>query len=152
MAKHDWDKIKNEFILARSEALRPSLKSLASKYDVNLCYMRRKAAKGDWRLESKLFLSKFRQEQAQLLNKTVEELALESKQDIHLYPIGDKVSKADLAAWLGFHLTNYTTHAKNTKSAPEEYINKLAKPKGEQWKELEIVKGRGNKKYFVRVK
>ena len=78
--KHDWIKIKDEYISAKSEALRTSLDSLATKYGISQNYLRTKSATDNWRLDAYLFISKIRKETARLLNKSVEEIALENYQ------------------------------------------------------------------------
>jgi len=73
-------------------------------------------------------------------------IATETKQDIHLYPIGAKLSILELSNHLGFHHRNYSTQAKAKGLTTEQYVNHLASAKGEQWKELI----EGTTKYFVR--
>lgn len=58
MAKpqYDWDKIRKEYIEAKSDNLRPTLKELSEKYQVSMNYISKKASVENWKEKAKKFL------------------------------------------------------------------------------------------------
>lgn len=55
VAKHNWQQIKNDYVLA-SEEKRPTLEQLAEKYNCSPSHLREKAAKENWKIEAERYL------------------------------------------------------------------------------------------------
>ncbi|WP_144050206.1 hypothetical protein [Synechococcus sp. PCC 7502] len=55
----------------------------------------------------------------------------------HPYPIGAEIRLKDLAEYLGFDRVNYSTKAKKQGISQEDYINNIARDRGEVWKRVE---------------
>jgi transposase InsO family protein len=54
--RHNWQQIKNDYVLASSEKLRPTLEQLAAKYNCSPSHLREKAAKENWKVEAERYL------------------------------------------------------------------------------------------------
>ncbi|GEM_PF-1178282 len=77
MAKHDWAKIKAEYVESGSQAERPTLEELAQKYGVNASNLRSRAAKENWATESNIFTAKIQQKREAIVEDRINELASE---------------------------------------------------------------------------
>jgi hypothetical protein len=53
--KHNWQKISREYIEADSDAVRPTLKDLASKYKVSFGYIQQVSQRDGWVKQSKIY-------------------------------------------------------------------------------------------------
>lgn len=54
--KYDWEQIKNDYVQAPTEADRPTLDELAARYGCAAPYLREKASKEGWRVQSERYL------------------------------------------------------------------------------------------------
>jgi len=73
--KHDWVKIKAEYVEASSESTRPTLAQLAQKYNINPSAVRTEAARDGWSKDADTFIASLLQKKSVYTDRALDVLA-----------------------------------------------------------------------------